>query len=357
MTWLGGTLCRFARGGFLLCACLLLPVAVLVQASESVTLSPHWQSPLRKGSSKLRDVQGVIGIHGMPAADFSSRVDIQLYQGMQYLMPLSNAVRKLQKRVSSKTDVTCPGFPADSFRYYSFDGVYEGRFNKILLVTDIKDHLVAVQLVDETPRATRLRNHTAEWSIYNFIETKSKANPKWLIAHESSKADSTLRVESELLDSKGDCREYSKLILPQPIVDLISLTSDEMRLKDYQSRLPVGSGKPLKTRGVGRDGGSPGGIVADQRTTLAGKVFQFHNKRQNWRFPITLREDGRVIADFELENEWSWEIDEDGHLVFRNKGGEVTTRFDKGEGRNGALYFEGRFLPGIDVNVLEEVPR
>ena len=187
-----------------------------------------------------RDLRNILINHGRPACDLSGDPDLILYMGITYLMPLGEAAKVLQKRVSSRSIVHTEGFPPDCFFYYKFDGLYDGRFNKLLLVTDSQSQVVAVQLVEETPRGCCwLKGHSTEWKLHNIVQCRRKAQPDWLIAYQTARRGNVLCIDSELIDCGSDgeahheysasrgygsgCRsvECARLYIPQPMIDLI----------------------------------------------------------------------------------------------------------------------------------------
>lgn len=201
-----------------------------------LVLVPNWIGDLGKGSLKATDVYKVIGTQGSPKVDTSDH-PIKIYNEITYMMPMAEALKVIRKNVGSKKVVTCPGFPAGTFFYYGFDGMYgpEGC-NKLLLVVDNKDQVVAAQLVKETPKTTLLSGHSSEYSLYNFIETTAKGAPTWKIAHKSKLSEGLLNLQSEVLDSNDKPREYVRLLLPTPILDLVAITSDPIEAKKFASR-------------------------------------------------------------------------------------------------------------------------
>lgn len=229
-----------------LLACLLVAQLAVSSTGAELMLVPNWTGDLNKGGLKMTDVYKVIGQRGTPAVDTSQQA-ITIYNDITYLMPLEDALKAIQKTVGSKKVVTCPGFPTGTFFYYSFDGIYgEEGCNKILIVTDGKDQVVAVQLVKETPKKIVLSGHSSEFGLYNFIETTAKAAPSWAIAHKPRLRGKLLDLQSEVLDSNGKPREYVRLFLPVPIMNLVSISSDPVEARKYASVKPAATVAPAQ---------------------------------------------------------------------------------------------------------------
>lgn len=186
----------------------------------SLSLNSFWNTPMRQNLNRADEVQEIIASNGKPAVDLSFQ-NIKIYKNFRYLMPLAEARETFGLPTTGKQGVSCPGFPENSFFYYSFDRAEDGC-SQLLLVTDAQDLLVGVQLTDVRPDQPRLGGHTPGHSIYNFIENSAKGKSTWRVAHSAHTQNRVVHIQSELLDQGGKCREYSHLMLPQPIVDIIA---------------------------------------------------------------------------------------------------------------------------------------
>lgn len=132
---------------------------------------------------------------------------VELYAGVTYLMSRLEATRilRLPSSVMSKHRLAFPGFPAHSFYIYDHDGLWEGVYNKLLLVTDKTDQVVAVQLLAENPKTGRSVHNflNKDWHVYDFINFGTKALTTMSIRHEPimSKPD-VLRIDSILVENR-----------------------------------------------------------------------------------------------------------------------------------------------------------
>ena len=103
----------------------------------------------------------------------------------------------------SRNRVSCPGFPEGLF-YYSYDGTWEGTYNRLYIVADGKDQVVSIQLVDETPGPGHCRELN-KWHTYNFVNYRVKALSTLCIDHKVSDARrGYIIVDSTLVDSTTD---------------------------------------------------------------------------------------------------------------------------------------------------------
>ncbi len=92
---------------------------------------------------------------------------------------------------------------------------------------------------------------------------------------------------------------------------------------------------------------------------LQGKSFRFSWKmgdRGGFNGVATLKRDG-AIAGISSPNETSWQVDQQGRLIFRHSDGRISTVFEKAGLKAGRFHFEGafQFRQGI-VHILEEIP-
>ena len=144
-----------------------------------IVLDRGWASPLQGGSQTMKDLGELLSPFAKPEANLAPSPGLIIFQGVTYLMPYAEAkaALNLQQKVIAKDKVVCPGLPKDSFFSYAFDGNFEGHFNKLFLVVDKAEQVVAVQLVAEAPKKDQVKApiHKTEWHTYNFANTKSKA--------------------------------------------------------------------------------------------------------------------------------------------------------------------------------------
>ena len=195
---------------------LSLALAILAncQAEEApeapaLTLSKTWKYGISdsKGSLVARDLKDVLTNHGEPAIDLQAHPDLRIYKAISYLMPMKDAVVAMKlPGVRSKSMLGCPGWPSSSFCYYSFDGLFEGHYNRLLMVVDAMDKVVAVELVDETPRDAKQYTQDAKWHAYDFVQTQTKLDATCRIAQwvQGCKEDGLVTVASQFYGKPGN---------------------------------------------------------------------------------------------------------------------------------------------------------
>lgn len=203
----------------------------------------------------MEDLGVLLSPFAQPSADISKAPRIKIFQGVTYLMPYAEARQKLNliQKVVAKNKVGCPGFPKDSFFHYVFDGNFEGQYNKLYLVVDKADQIVAIQLVAESPKVDQVHApyKGTDYHTYNFVTSRSKASKRLWIDHKPAFEDqygwheyrqingypmpkeglNVIRIDSLLMNpdlttsgSRGSNwkpLEAVRLYLPKPIMELI----------------------------------------------------------------------------------------------------------------------------------------
>jgi len=222
------------------------PVAPAAEARK-ISLAPNWDSPAQSGAMTRKDL--ALLFSGQGTTSETDERAIVLYGGLAYLTPLAEARKRLRLEtvVASKTRVTCPGLPAGSFTAHLYTGVYEGGFNRLLLVTDNADQLVSVLGLDENSRQrTPNENDATGYHTYNFIQHRVKGTGDLVIRHQiASSKGGVVVVETLLVDPHdlatapprssgtrssttrptasrtGKVLERSRWYVPAPVVNLI----------------------------------------------------------------------------------------------------------------------------------------
>lgn len=195
-----------------------------------LALSSFWQQGLKGGSGVLDDMYKIFNPYGQPELDLTPHPSITIYKNVTYLMPLNKALEKLSisNKLSSKNALNNTAFPASSFYYYSYPGRYEGKFNLLLLVTDTSNQIVAIQLVEETPKDQENDWDVSWWvrwktlnRLFNIIQMRTKASSNVTIFYRIENANGVYKVYTRLVDNSGKSKENVCLYIPQPLVNLV----------------------------------------------------------------------------------------------------------------------------------------
>ena len=165
------------------------------QRTTGVVLDSHWETSIFAGGSATRkDLARLLSLFAKPNRNLGPSPILEIYQGVTYLMPLRMAAQKLgvAGKLSSKTEVTCPGFPRSSIFSYAVDGTFDGDYNRMLIVTDRADQVLSIALMAEHPAYSRMDSYhnwihgDSDWSCYNFIVHRLKTVATLRINHELS---------------------------------------------------------------------------------------------------------------------------------------------------------------------------
>lgn len=222
--------------------------------SQGLALDQRWQTPLQGGNDTLKDLGSLLSPFAKPSPNLAPAPGIKIYEEVSYLMPVEDAKKllKLDQRQAVKNKVLCPGFPKDSLLYHAFDGIFEGHFNKLILVTDRMEQVVALELVAEVPKRDQVDApySPTDWHMYNFVLSRTKATRRLWIDHKchfqedgrwqeyrptftssQSKGEvQVLRIDSLLIDpgrregyrtSDWKPLEAARLYLPKPLMEVI----------------------------------------------------------------------------------------------------------------------------------------
>ncbi len=211
-------------------------------ATNNLSLVVNWNRSMTSSKSVKDDLLSILLPFGEANTDFDRHDDIKIFENMTYLMDVAEAHKMLNERSGSSKSVGTPYFANGSFRYYTINkDVADGGmlFNRILLVTDNANQLVAVQFVKENSNNRQLNfGNESECSMYNIIQQKKKSGANTRIQYgvafvganrrmgwgQDFRSD-VLCIESECLQRSGyyDVKsvEFVRLYLPVPIVNLL----------------------------------------------------------------------------------------------------------------------------------------
>lgn len=173
-----------------------------------------------------------------PASDLTADTSIVIFGQVFYMMPVREAARIMRKPQGIRRRVNTAGFPKDSFFFYSYPGEFGTDFDTLTLITDVADRIVAVQVSSAQNRDEIWLDPSSfkeEWSVYDFVDGKIKANARWKIAHRVEIKDRVVRIDTELVthDAKqyfglGTSKHRAALYLPEPIANLIRLRVEDL---------------------------------------------------------------------------------------------------------------------------------
>lgn len=192
---------------------------------SGLSLDKTWDSKLDDGSQTRRDLEVLFGGIANAEVNLESK-QFNIYKNVTYLMPFEEAAKSLGLSTAYNTfsKLACPGMPYNSLTYAEWDVTTEGIYSHLLMVLDRKRQVVSIQLWgkngDYEPKPL-----SKEWHTYNFMNTRCKADPVLLIAHEIGSdlgGSDVIVVRSRLYDPRRKkTLEYVEWHVPRRIVSLI----------------------------------------------------------------------------------------------------------------------------------------
>lgn len=180
----------------------------------------------------MRELQSLLSPHCSAEIDTTGE-GIEIYHGVRYLMDVAEAAKILNLHgVPSRVQLATPGFPRSSMYYVAYDGMFEGQFNRLYLVTDGANNVVCIQMVDEHPRSSDSPSEDDTWITYNFINTRLRASAAVRVANKSNRDGEVLRIETRMFQSirkqlrrsittDYELKEKAKLLLPIPFARIV----------------------------------------------------------------------------------------------------------------------------------------
>ena len=201
-----------------------------------VSLQPGYDSRMQGGDISMREMQLLLSSHCSEGVDLSG-AGTKIYNGVTYLMDSEQAatVLGLAHSVPSRVPVAAPGFPKNSTYYIGYDGAFEGHFNRLYLVTDTANKVVAIQLVDEHPKSrwkSAAALAAATWSTYNFINARMRASDTARVQAVSKRQGNIIVIDTQVYQrvrtrvgrtnvDRYEEQENAKLFIPTPFARII----------------------------------------------------------------------------------------------------------------------------------------
>ncbi len=201
-----------------------------------VSLQLGYDSRMQGGDISMREMQLLLSSHCSEGVDLSG-AGTKIYNGVTYLMDSEQAatVLGLAHSVPSRVPVAAPGFPKNSTYYIGYDGAFEGHFNRLYLVTDTANKVVAIQLVDEHPKGrwkSAAALAAATWSTYNFINARMRASDTARVQAVSKRQGNIIVIDTQVYQrvrtrvgrknvDRYEEQENAKLFIPIPFARII----------------------------------------------------------------------------------------------------------------------------------------
>src|SRR6184192_4092289 len=201
-----------------------------------VSLQPGYDSRMQGGDISMRELQSLLSPHCGGAGDLNG-AGAKIYNGATYLMDAEQAatILNLPHSAPSRVPVATSGFPKNSVYYMGYDGAFEGHFNRLYLVTDTANKVVAIQLVDEHPKGrwkSAAALAAATWSTYNFINARMRASDAARVQAGSKRQGNIVVIDTQVFQrvrtrvgrtnvDRYEEQENAKLLIPTPFARII----------------------------------------------------------------------------------------------------------------------------------------
>lgn len=195
---------------------------------RELALAPDWNAPLRIGAGLAQELTQIFRIAGPLSA--ASAGAPSLPGDIPYLEPLDRAAARLGIRPPSGggTDITFPGFPARTLRYFEFTAPStDGPFPKGRLIVDRLGQTVGIQWLDDRPAAPMLPEDrfAPTWSVADPIAGRIREKSSYRIGHRGQVRDGVVTMETEIVDPAAppEIRSLARyrLDLAEPVARLI----------------------------------------------------------------------------------------------------------------------------------------
>lgn len=218
------------------------PSAKLVstRTGPSLALAANWQVQTKAGAIAAEDLKKILRKSTTNDVKLAAVENYVLYKDLYYMMPLADALKRSGQPAASPEPVNTPGFPTASFKAYSFDPKTPG-INRLTLVVDLKNQLVAVQTTDSGQKSLQMRRtfkdafdeeieldgiwYSRDIKLYDLIGNRSKGTAHWCVAALVNQNKGVLQIDTELIDNGPNeddvhSRERVRLYIPKQVANI-----------------------------------------------------------------------------------------------------------------------------------------
>ena len=202
------------------------PASLQPIAPSQDNLAAAWKTKPKTRATVLDEFRDLFSLYPL-----DTREDLQnllLYDRIAYGMAATEAARLFGLTTSVRQPLASPLFPSGYYFLYDATITSVPGFNRLFLIVDNTDHVVAVQLVSDQPAEVELRLPAALFQqhtqYYDFIRVLLKTKPDWHIAYRVALIGRLMRLDCELASDNpaaplglGIPRARSYLYLPQTL--------------------------------------------------------------------------------------------------------------------------------------------
>lgn len=201
-----------------------------------IRLDRNW-TDCRDYKEATADFRRVLGVKVMKNPGMRPELDPGFGQGSTilgkpFLCPLDDFIGGMKrvkglKATKARVSVGMSGFPKRSFYYHSYDGNFTPYspfqrcgFNRMYVVTDNWDQVVAVQFTSESPKHSAYIDRSGV-GVFNYVQFRRKGKTTAWVRYHSNPRKESFELHT-LMGDDGGLKEINILILPPPTKRLLA---------------------------------------------------------------------------------------------------------------------------------------
>ena len=200
--------------------------AIQPRPVDEAALAAAWKTKPATHTAVMEEFRDLFSLYA-PDPDAGMQ-NLLLYDRIAYGMNAAEAARLLGTKADAMKPLQSPLFPSGHYFLHDVALPPTTGFERLLLVVDRADRVVAVQLLIEKPTGTELQLPASlfqsRWKCYDFIRVTTKPSTEWRIAYRVALVGRLARLDSELAANNdaaplglGAPRVRSYLYFPQAL--------------------------------------------------------------------------------------------------------------------------------------------
>lgn len=155
-----------------------VPLPGLPTQPDTLVLKPGWQKSENSNRELTTELASILSPYGKSEANLGTFPGLVLYGKVRYLMPWAEAraALELDNQVPETGVIRTPGWPgADSLKFYSYKGKFDGFYTRMNIICDAADHVVTLQLTnDSSGMNLQYRPLLPQWKFYDYVLGRPK---------------------------------------------------------------------------------------------------------------------------------------------------------------------------------------
>jgi hypothetical protein len=195
-----------------------------------------WEEPQNPDPVAASELLRMLRPHATSSAELDVPGRPEIFAGVGFLMPLSEALEKLGlawAAVPARIPIPHPSIPFfyRSFRFQPSPASplfieSESAFDVLLLVTDGEDRVVAMQLGSESPKGNR--KATSDFLTHNLVQNRRKAVTALKVGYQVTPSTDGILLETWVTDERREeLRELARLYLPAQVARFLRHVAEQ----------------------------------------------------------------------------------------------------------------------------------